>query len=175
MVLLVDLDNTIVDWDGEIVSRWNPVWGPMSFVGRPTYYAQGSAKHHIREVIHQPGFYETAPPYPGAVESLLELANHVPVMILSTPMDTSPASYSEKAKWVQRHLGSDWVRRMTLAHDKTAHKGKILVDDKPDIHGIFKPEWFQVFYDQSYNRGLPGPRIWRWNQDTVKYLLDLMR
>lgn len=69
---------------------------------------------------------------------------------------------TEKFAWVEQNLGRDWLRKLILTKDKTMVRGDVLIDDKLQT-GSQKSEWQQIFFDRSYNRDLPGPRISNWS------------
>jgi 5'-nucleotidase len=65
----------------------------------------------------------------------------------------------EKYAWVEQHLGAEFVQRIVLTRDKTLVHGDVLIDDKPEIGGLRKPDWRHLIYDQPWNRHVDGPRL----------------
>lgn len=52
--------------------------------------------------------------------------------VLPAPLtDLSPIQY----RWVERHLGPQFVKRIILTRDKTVVLGDLLIDDKDTIQG----------------------------------------
>ncbi|MDO5863488.1 MULTISPECIES: hypothetical protein [Paenarthrobacter] len=102
---------------------------------------------------------------PGAVEAVLAMEEAgLNVLFCSTSFATHPTCASEKLASFEEHLGSRWVNRVILTHDKTLVRGDVLIDDKQGITGNMAPTWTHLVLDQPYNRGLAdAPRLREWN------------
>ena len=164
--VLVDLDNTVVNWDREFIKRFSMrnVMSPdevQKIVENRTSYEieknfEQSLQATVLDVVAEPGFYASLEPYEGAVAALKAMANYpkVDVRIVTSPHPTCPGQCSnEKYDFVVKHLGKDWVDRLIIARDKTVVLGDFLIDDKPKITGSnSNPTWKQVHFLQSYNR-----------------------
>ena len=165
--VLVDMDNTIVDWDDEFIKRFKANAGFKSIeidveaIVRSRKHFEiernfpESMRQGIFDIIAEKGFFVSLKPFPGAIEALKEMvASGVNVRLVTSPHPTCPGSCaSEKYEFVVKHLGSDWVDRLIIARDKTPILGDVIVDDKPTITGAFKkPAWKHVHFDQPYNR-----------------------
>lgn len=53
------------------------------------------------------------------------------VWILTRPSTMNRLCYTEKADWVHKHLGQEWVEKLILCPDKSLLKGDLLIDDNP--------------------------------------------
>jgi 5'-nucleotidase len=158
IVLQIDLDNTLVDF----VTGWQKVWNaryPDRIITQPptTYnleeaYSNFGTEKEIMEIWREPNFFLHLEPLPGALEAFKQMAKiGLDLYICSTPASAN-TSLSEKADWVELHLGKEWVKRLILTRDKTLIRGDYLIDDNPFVVGNFQPEWEHVILDASYNK-----------------------
>lgn len=174
--VLVDMDNTLVDWDAEFIHRFavatnRPITEVDEMVRKRAKFEieenfEASDRQKVLDVITSPGFYESLEPYPGAVEALKQLLEAgADVKLVTTPHPACAGSCArEKFLSVERHLGVEWLERLIITRDKTHVQGDILVDDKPKVSGCQPTRWTHVLFDQSYNRGVEGkPRMPSWS------------
>ncbi|XP_017598712.1 PREDICTED: 5'(3')-deoxyribonucleotidase, cytosolic type isoform X2 [Corvus brachyrhynchos] len=64
-------------------------------------------------------------------------------------------------KWVEKHLGPEFVERIILTRDKTVVAADLLFDDKDTIQGAEpNPSWEHILFTCCHNRHvqLPAPR-----------------
>ena len=45
--------------------------------------------------------------------------------------------FFQKFKWIEDHLGAEWINRAIITRDKTMVYGDVLIDDKPSIQGMW--------------------------------------
>jgi 5'-nucleotidase len=166
-VILADMDGVIADWGhgyGESLDAHGEAAARI-----PRHRDQRSFNLHegrtpeeiaiIASVMVEPGFYSKLRPIPGAkvaLKNMVRAGHHV--RIVTSPWASNPTCASDKLNWIVRHYGSQWARRVIIASDKTAVRGDILIDDKPEVTGDFAPEWEHVYFTQPYNEALPGRR-----------------
>ena len=82
------------------------------------------------------------------------------VFICTSPISAYKNCVLEKYEWVDRVLGSDWVKRIIMTKDKTFVKAEYLIDDKPEITGVENPpSWEHILYDRPYNKGMNKRRL----------------
>lgn len=181
--ILVDLDNTVVDWDKQFLKLWkeHEAYDPShdELIKNRQHYEielnfDPSLRAAVKETFSTAGFYEALEPFADAVRTLEELRAHgAEVFLVTSPhMTCAPSCSGEKFQWVRKHLGEEWWRRTIICTDKTRVIGDILIDDKPCIRGSVQiPAWKQVFFSQSYNRNVAGlsPHISDW-QDAKQIL-----
>lgn len=180
--MLVDMDNTIVDWDGEFIRRYSEASGQDPLVveklvrNREKFEIeenfQASERAQVMEVIASPGFYESLEPLPGAVEALHKMVDEgVDVKLVTAPHPLCAGSCArEKFISVERLLGPEFLERMIITRDKTQVQGDLLVDDKPRVSGSRTPSWKHVLFSQSYNQGMEGKgrlSVWTEWADTL--------
>ena len=96
-----------------------------------------------------------------AIEGMLE--NGHTVRFCSSPWVGSPNCEQQKRWWVRKYFGQTLADAVIISHDKTVAVGDWLVDDKPRITGANPtPTWRQIIFDQPYNRGVSGYRLYNW-------------
>lgn len=180
ITLLIDMDGVAADWYAGLLKIYK-----QRFPDRATVKAEDLKEffveaHYPKE--HQPdilkitqeaGFYTNLPPIPGAIAAMKDMEKHLDFIdpfICSSPEVESEgmACHSEKAAWVDKHLGRFWTKRLILTKDKTLVRGHFLIDDKPNITGAMQPTWLQMVYDQPYNRGATNGVRFSWN-DWVEF------
>jgi 5'-nucleotidase len=161
MHLLVDMDDTIVEWgkakDTGLRERW-PHLKDFTFGDLQVGWDMNeglNAEHRgaLAELMDSPHFYYFMDPVPGAREALvqMEAAGH-DVSIVSTPWLTNRTCMQDKYDWLEAEMGVGWGSKLILTRDKTAVRGDILFDDKPEIKGRYRPSWTQVVVDRPHNR-----------------------
>lgn len=134
--------------------------------------ARPDHKKIVMKILHHPDFYESLPPIPGALAVIRKVVDDGhDVSIVTTPWDQNPRGHQGKVRWVQKHLGWDYVKRLVITRDKTRWVGDVLIDDKPLVNGLIVPFWKHIYFTQPYNEGLPGPRIQNWTDGTWESVL----
>jgi len=123
-VMLIDLDNTACDF----------------------------AKAHKAAIKKEPGiiypqsqykFFENLEPMDGFIQAYFLLREDYEIAFLSRPSVCNKLSFTEKAVWVERHLGARALKSLILCCDKTRVKGDYLIDDF-DQNGLYEPEWKHI-------------------------------
>ena len=186
-VVLVDMDNTVVDWDATFIRRFaqatDQTEAAVSAVVRSRKHFEMEENFSPEEgvvalrVIKEEGFYRHLTPLPGAVAALKAMVDEdiAEVRIVTSPHPTCPGSCAaEKYAFLLEHFGEDWIDRMTITRDKTSVKGDYLVDDKPEVTGKSKAEWTHILFDQSYNKEVANrERIQTWEGHRWRDVLNL--
>jgi 5'-nucleotidase len=168
-VWLVDQDNVLADFDGEIYRRLQarfPEVPLISFENRTHFFLSEEYAEAHREIIKaikfEKGFILGLPPIEGGLQALRDMLSlGIDVRICTSPFvhcSGHEHSFFEKYEWVERYLGSEWVERIILTRDKTLVKGELLIDDKPEISGVCISEWEHIVFDQPYNRNIKDRR-----------------
>lgn len=180
-VVNLDMDGPITNY----VSHWGNIWTakyPDRFcpdLSRiETFYIQDNFPPELKDDVwaidKQPDFFLSLPAVPGALEAMkrMRAIEHVRVKICTSPVP-SPYGMMEKYFWVERNLGPEWIADLIQTRDKTQVKGRYLIDDRPDITGLFEPEWEHLVFDASYNKKTPGRRVswtdYEWFIDELKH------
>ena len=81
-----------------------------------------------------PGIFSLMKPMPNAVESVVKLAKHFELYVLSTAPWKNPSAWSDKIKWIQFYFGENegsvFYKRLILSHHKNLNSGHYLIDDR---------------------------------------------
>lgn len=100
-------------------------------------FKTGISRLTEEEKIEYEGRYDETPdifskmlPMEGAVESFKLLSGKYDTYILSTSPWENPSAWSDKLKWVKKHLGYNAYKRLILTHHKNLNKGDFLIDDR---------------------------------------------
>jgi 5'-nucleotidase len=161
-IVLVDMDGVLANFELACQQCWRRLYPDLPFIEleeRTTHdikqqYATLGENYgnKMRDIIHSNGFYATLEVMNGAKEGLDRLKQSGYEVFICTAQARNTKCAPEKAEWVNRHLGSEWVERMIITRDKTMVRGDILIDDKPVITGLYSPCFTHIIYDQPYNR-----------------------
>ncbi len=167
MIVLVDLDGVVADFEGGFWPQFCELPdAPGCPEVRDTFYVEDQIGKEWRKfaeaIIHAEGFFQDLPVVPGAVEGVQKLSESFQVYICTSPVK-SPWCAAEKLSWVERHLGHKWTKRTIITTDKTLVRGEYLIDDRPEVKGTLLPQWEHVLYDQPYNRTKDNRRL-TWDQ-----------
>jgi 5'-nucleotidase len=170
MLVLVDQDNVIADFDAGFFSAWR-----AAHPGAPILEAHQRrswnprddlpAEYHAaaEQVYSSAGFFRGLAPIAGArqaLEAMLELGWNV--RICTSPIMRYQHCVAEKFAWVDEQLGPAWVRRVVLTADKTLVHGDWLIDDKVQITGSRTPSWRHALFDAHHNRRVEHPHRVSW-------------
>lgn len=161
-VVLVDMDNTLVDFDLEFGKRWvaaRPEDTLDLIKSRKNFELEQNFSPELKplaiKIMSEPGFFNSFAPQPYAVEAMKEMTEAgLHVLLCTAPLPFQwETCVAEKYAWVRRHLGEEFLSRIIITRDKTVIKGRLLIDDKPRVAGACnKPEWTHIVFDQPYNQ-----------------------
>lgn len=146
MILYIDLDNTIFDYDKQLAT--------YQLMYPDVKYVQGL-----------PMFFETLIPLPNAIETVKLLMETYNVWFLTAPSYMNPLSYTGKRISIETHFGIEFCKRLIMCYDKSLLKGDILIDDNAFGKG---QEWFDGELIHFGTEEFPN-----WNI-VYDYLVDLM-
>jgi len=168
MRILVDMDGVITDFDKEFLERWRKRHPDKPYIPleeRTTFYVKDQYPEELKplvaDILLEPGFFRDMLPVTGAKDALDEMEKMgFEVFICTSPLSIYKNCVLEKYEWVEKYLGSPWLKRVILTKDKTIVEADILIDDKPLITGVEnKPKWDHILYDRPYNRGIDKRRM----------------
>jgi 5'-nucleotidase len=171
MVILIDMDNVIVDFDGCITNIFKRRYPDRDYIpveNLPNFYIKKSypleSKGLIEEIYLEKGFFRSLLPVPGSLESISYIQSKIDeVFICTSPITKNPYCMQEKYDWVKENIGDEWTKKIVITKDKTVVHGDILIDDKPYVNGAIKPSWEHILYDRSYNLNVPNKKRLTWN------------
>ena len=75
------------------------------------------------------GFFLKLKPIEFSITTVKILSHYFDLYILTRPSVYNINSYSEKALWIQNHLGFKYLDKLIMSCDKSLLKGDYLVDD----------------------------------------------
>lgn len=169
-VILIDMDNTLANFDAEFAKRWvaaRPGDETTMITERVHFELEENFDSELAplavKIMSTPGFFIEFAPAPGAVTAVKEMVDAGYTVFFCTA--PHPFQYetcvAEKYAWVRKHFGDDYLARIIITRDKTVVKGTVLIDDKPAVKGAEEaPEWTHVVFQASYNKEVTSkPRL----------------
>lgn len=163
-VVLVDLDGPLADFEGGFLKLWKEKFPHDFFVPvkeRKTFYLTEQYPEEFSEKIQSirtmAGFIRGLRPIKEGVEAIKEMIDSgFHVFVCSSEIYTNLNGLTEKKLWMQEYLGDNLTRSAIFTKDKTMVRGDYLIDDKPEIGGLYTPQWKHVIFDQPFNRNIAG-------------------
>ncbi|KAM5216693.1 5'(3')-deoxyribonucleotidase, cytosolic type isoform 3-T3 [Hipposideros larvatus] len=146
--VLVDMDGVLADFEAGLLRGFRrrfpgephvPLEERRGFLAREQYRAlRPDLADKVASVYEAPGFFLDLEPIPGALEAMREMnaMQDTEVFICSSPLMKYEHCVGEKYRWVEKHLGPQFVERIILTRDKTVVLGDLLIDDKDTIRGL---------------------------------------
>lgn len=170
MIILVDQDDVLADFDLGFLQKWREMYPDKPYVPleeRTTFYIRENYPKELTllvdSVYSAHGFYRSIPPMPGGKEAITEMQNKGHnVFICTSPLSRFEDCVLEKYLWTEEHLGREWTKKMILTNDKTLVRGDILIDDRPEIKGACEPAWEHILYTHNYNKQITSKRRLTW-------------
>ncbi|MDP2907241.1 MAG: 5'-3'-deoxyribonucleotidase [Nanoarchaeota archaeon] len=166
MIILLDMDDVLADFEGEFFTRWRAQYPDKPCIeleDRKGFNLDKQYPEELRELVksvyNAPGFCKSLKPIPGSLESVLEMKQEGhDVFICTSPLTYYENCVLEKYQWTEQHLGNEWAKKVILTRDKTLVKGDFLIDDRPEIIGIVTPVWEHIVFDKPYNRDVTNKK-----------------
>jgi len=182
--ILVDMDGVLADFDqhywNEAVRVWKQVRagsGPLSpfDISALNQQAHRYLSDHVtdkdcesavRSLVETEGWFEALPPIDGARSGLNRLSKAADVWIVTKPLEKNPTCRDEKARWLTKHMGDGWDRRLILTPDKSLIRGDVLLDDAIKPEWVPAADWEPVVYAHPWNTNGPhaGPPTPGWDR-----------
>lgn len=170
MIILVDMDNVVADFDGHLsapITERHPEIVQRPLGKRTTFYFEDDYPEYKDEIVsiyREQGFFLGLPVMPKAPEGMMRLiGDGHDIRICTSPLTKNDHCLHEKYHWIKQNLPADFDKRLIVTKDKTFIHGDILIDDKPTVSGTLLPIWRHVIFDAPYNRQEAGPRM-NWNE-----------
>ena len=112
-ILYFDMDNVLVNFQSGL-----------------DQLSEETLKKYEGQLDNVPGLFSLMHPLEGAIEAYMTLSNSYDSYILSTAPWGNISAWSDKAAWVQTHLGEAAKKRLILSHNKHLNMGDYLIDDR---------------------------------------------
>lgn len=169
MIFLIDMDGVIADFEqGFLYEWWNKYPGRFYIpaVERITFYLEDqypeNCHEDIEKVISSERFFADLPPIEGGIAALNRLvAEGHEVRICTAPYHKAMHNcVNGKVEWVERYLGTEWLKCTIVSRDKTLVRGDVLVDDKPNITGAMDRPWKHILFKDTRNSD--DTQAWHW-------------
>nr|KAF6457917.1 5', 3'-nucleotidase, cytosolic [Rousettus aegyptiacus] len=143
--VLVDMDGVLADFEAGLLQGFRrrfpgephvPLDERRGFFAREQYRAlRPDLADKLASVYEAPSFFLDLEPIPGALDAMREMSamQDTEVFICTSPLRKYHHCVGEKYRWVEKHLGPQFVERIILTRDKTVVLGDLLIDDKDTI------------------------------------------
>jgi len=112
-ILYFDMDNVLVNFQSGL-----------------DQLSEETLQKYEGQLDNVPGLFSLMHPLDGAIEAYVTLSNRYDSYILSTAPWGNISAWSDKAAWVQTHLGEAAKKRLILSHNKHLNMGDYLIDDR---------------------------------------------
>jgi len=170
MVILIDLDGPIADFEKGFLNKWRKKFPNkffMRFEERKNFYIRDDYPQKLRKEVDKiycgKKFILNLPVVKNGKEAVIEmLSMGHDVLFCSSPLSNYKNCVKEKYQWIEKNFGFNFTKKLILTKDKTLVKGDYLIDDKPEIGGIKKPEWEHLIFDAPYNREIKNKKRINW-------------
>lgn len=171
MVILVDIDGPLADFEAGFLATWKKLYPGRFFISKAerqtdSLYTQYPEEFHadIHDILVTPGFWLDLPPVEGAAEVLKEWASSGhEIFFCSSPYMKYPGCAGEKIEWLMRHfLLPDLGRRTIFTKQKSMIRGDFLIDDRIQLDGSVRPIWEPVLYTLPHNKTSTVKRRMTW-------------
>lgn len=156
-IALVDMDGTIVDYDGAMTRDLEMLRAPEEPLVRHRGPDEDNPPHieaRVRLIRNQPGWWRGLKPLLPGIQ-MLQIMQQMgfSVHILTKGPKSTHSAWTEKAQWCHDHIPGVPV---TVTADKGLAYGKVLMDDWPP----YVTRWLEW-----RPRGLVIMPSWPWNKD----------
>ncbi|NXH81994.1 NT5C protein, partial [Edolisoma coerulescens] len=163
--VLVDMDGVLADFEGAVLREFRarfPAEPRVELAERRGFSVREQYRSlredlaaKVASVYESPGFFLDLDPIPGALEAVQEMLHmqDTEVFICTSPLRKYEHCIVEKYKWVEKHLGPEFVERIILTRADCSFS-PFPTGAEPN------PSWEHVLFTCCHNRHvqLPAPR-----------------
>jgi 5'-nucleotidase len=163
--LLIDMDSVICDLMTEWHRRYNEDYDDTLSVEdlecwQSEKYVKEECGKKIYEYLDQSGLFINLEPLPNAIEVLERLSKQHEILIVTS---SRTYAYTEKEKWVEKHLPFIGARNLIFTHRKEMVVGDVLFDDAPhNLIAFSETGRKAIAMDYPYNRNVDVDRVTNW-------------
>lgn len=160
-VALVDMDGTLVDYDGPMRKALNLLRSPEEPpIPEDSHDAPAWMQARIKLIRSQPGFWRNLPHIElgFAVFNILSELGYKNTILTKGPTNTTIA-WSEKRDWCHQHVPGFPV---TVTEDKGLVYGRVLFDDYPEYITrwlVWRPRGLVLMLEQPWNKDFKHPNV----------------
>jgi 5'(3')-deoxyribonucleotidase len=178
MIIGVDFDSTLAKIDEPWLQRLNSACGTNYNSEQWLDWDLSFLRPHEKRLFFElltPDLYDSVKPYPGAPETIRELASRSGVVlkcVTSNPKQ-NPGEFSEaKIRWLRRYV-PDLATSVVFSRKKSGLGLQVLVDDGPE-HFV-EADFIPVLVERPWNRKVScNLRFKEW-ADGREILLSLLK
>jgi 5'-nucleotidase len=170
--ILIDMDHVMADITTQYIKWYKEATGTevdrKDLLGKPEDQAFPQPGL-IKEFLHTPGFFRTAPVMPGSQEVIEELNKVYELFIVSAAMEF-PQSLIEKYEWLREHFPFITWQQIIFCGSKKPISGAYMIDDHFKNLNNFYGE--KLLYSATHNinmHKLGYTRVNNWGE--VRHLL----
>jgi 5'(3')-deoxyribonucleotidase len=116
-IVFVDMDGVLVNFEKAFIEYHKTTTGYLS-----------ELYQNDPDLI--PGIFREAEPIPGAIEAVKKLAHVYDICVATTSPWDMPYAAGDKMFWIQKYLGQEFYKSMTITHRKDLLHGDYLIDDR---------------------------------------------
>lgn len=128
--IAIDMDEVMADVQPKFLDIYEREFGeridPQRYQGGKIYDLDGAA--HIRNSLHEKGFFRDLPVMPGSQEVIRELMETYDIFIVTAAMEFR-ASFEDKYDWLQDHFPFIPWRNVVFCGDKSIINADFMIDD----------------------------------------------
>lgn len=163
--LLIDMDSVICDLMTEWHRRYNEDYDDTLSVEdlecwQSEKYVKEECGKKIYEYLDQSGLFISLEPLPNAIEVLERLSKKHEILIVTS---SRTYAYTEKEKWVEKHLPFIGAHNLIFTHRKEMVVGDVLFDDAPhNLIAFSETGRKAIAMDYPYNRNVDVDRVSNW-------------
>ena len=129
--VIIDMDGVMADTYWKFARAYEKEFGRVltkaELLGKKVYDLAGAA--HLRDLMHQPGFFRDIAVMEGAQAAVREIYDHHEVFVV-TSCTEFPESLRDKWAWLREHFPFIPTERIVLCGSKSVVCGDYMIDDK---------------------------------------------
>ncbi len=148
--IIIDMDEVLADVIPKFTTLYKKYFGkelqPADYAGMKIYDLPGAA--HIRNHLHDKGFFLDLPVMPHAREVVRWLSGHYDIYIATSAMEF-PNSLPDKYEWLRREFPFIHWRNLIFCGSKEILTGDYMIDDH--VSNVARFGGKPLLYTASHN------------------------